>query len=253
MSITVQDICRYPIKGLNAEHLDSVRLDVGEGLPHDRRFALAQGSTKFDSASPTWLPKRNFLMLMRDEKLAQLRAHFEPDSGMLSIERGGKQVVRAKITEPMGKTLIGQFIASFMAGSTRGTPRIVEAPGHMFSDVRYKCVSIINRASAKDLERVVRDTVDPLRFRANIYIDGAAPWSEFEWIGKEITLGDARLKVAAPIDRCAATNVNPETAQRDRNIPLSLQRGFGHTDMGLYAEVVGAGDVTKGAAVTLQD
>ena len=253
MSITVQDICRYPIKGLNAEHLDRVTLAAGEGLPHDRRFAIAHGSTKFDASAPTWLPKSNFLMLMRDEKLAQLNAHFEPDSGMLSIERGGKQVVRAKITEPMGKTLIGQFIASFMAGATRGTPRLVEAPGHMFSDVRHKCVSIINIASVKDLERVVRDTVDPLRFRANIYVDGAAAWSEFEWIGKEITLGTARLKVSAPIDRCAATNVNPETAQRDRNIPLSLQRGFGHTDMGIYADVIDDGVVATGDALMLGD
>ncbi len=63
MTITVAQICRYPVKGLNAERLARVALSPGEGLPHDRRFALAHGSTVFD-------PKTHFLMLMRDEKLA---------------------------------------------------------------------------------------------------------------------------------------------------------------------------------------
>ncbi len=41
MTITVAEICRYPVKGLNAERLARVLLTPGEGLPHDRRFALA--------------------------------------------------------------------------------------------------------------------------------------------------------------------------------------------------------------------
>ena len=132
MTVTITDICRYPVKGLSAEHLDRVALEPGEGLPHDRRFALAHGATTFDPHDPQWLPKTNFLMLMRDEKLAQLSVRFEPDSGELSIERDGRRVVHAKATEALGRTVIGQFMASFMAGSTRGAPRLVEAPRAQF-------------------------------------------------------------------------------------------------------------------------
>ena len=246
MPIAVADICRYPVKGLNAEHLDGVELTPGEGLPHDRRFALAHGSTRVDPDAPEWQPKTNFLCLMRDEKLAQLRTSFDPDSGMLTINRAGKQVVRANAADPMGRMLIGQFFAGFMAGAARGAPRLVEAPGHMFSDTRAKVVSIINLASVGDLERVVRQPVEPLRFRANLYIDGAPAWSEFDWVGRDIAIGEARLRVTKRIDRCAATNVNPETAERDRNIPRALQHGFGHIDMGIYAEVVAGGTITKG-------
>jgi len=253
MAITVADICRYPVKGLSAESLEQVELAPGACLPHDRRFALAHGSTKFDPRSPQWLPKTNFLMLMRDEKLAQLRVHFEPESGRLSIERDGKQVVGANVTETLGRTVIGQFFASFMAGATRGAPRLVEAPEHSFSDVPDKVLSIVNLASVRDLERVTRQEVHPLRFRANIYLEGLPAWQEFTWTGHEIQLGGARLEVAKPIDRCAATTVNPETAARDLNVPLFLQRGFGHVDMGVYASVTAAGRVAKGDSVTPPD
>ena len=60
----------------------------------------------------------------------------------------------------------------------------------------------------------------------------------------------ADTEVVGPIDRCAATCVDPETARRDLNVPLFLQRGFGHVDMGVYASVCGAGAVAKGDPVT---
>lgn len=249
MGATVVDICRYPVKGLSAESLERIDLMPGDGLPHDRRFALAHGSTKFDARNPQWLPKSNFLMLMRDEKLAQLRAGFEPETGMLSIGRGGKQVVRAKVTEPLGRTLIGQFFASFMAEAARGTPRLVEASGHMFTDEAERCVSIINLASVRDLERVMRQPVHPLRFRANFYVEGLPAWAELGWTAQDISLGTSRLTVTKPIERCGATNVNPETAARDLNVPLTLQNGFGHMHMGIYAAVTGAGEISKGAAL----
>jgi uncharacterized protein YcbX len=140
-----------------------------------------------------------------------------------------------------------------MAGAARGAPHLVEAPGHMFSDTRDKVVSIINLASVHDLERVVRQPVEPLRFRANLYIEGAPAWSEFEWVGKDIAIGDARLTVTKRIDRCAATNVNPETAERDRNIPRALQRGFGHIDMGVYAKVVTGGTIATGDSLSVSN
>ena len=114
MTITVTDLYRYPVKGLSAEPLERCALTPGEGLPHDRRFALAHGSTEFDPQAPQWLPKTNFLMLMRDEKLARLRVVFQEASGQLTILRNGKQVVRAKAGDPVGRALIAQFFAGFM-------------------------------------------------------------------------------------------------------------------------------------------
>lgn len=253
MTITVAAIHRYPVKGLSAEALDRVELAPGDTLPHDRRYALAHGSTSFDPSAPQWQPKTAFLNLMKDEKLAQLRVRFDPAEEYLTIERGGRQVVRAKAGDHMGRMVIDQFFASFMAGSTRGTPRLLEAAGHSFTDTAAKYVSILNLASVRDLERVMRRPVDPLRFRANIHIEGAAAWSELHWTGRDIALGGARVKVEAPIDRCAATNVDPQSAVRDLNVPLTLQRGFGHVYMGIYATVTVAGSLALGDSVTAPD
>ena len=251
MAATITQIHRHPVKGLNAEPLARAALTPGEGLPHDRGFALAHGSTAFDTQAPEWRPKTSFLMLMRDEKLAQLRIAFDEQTGELAIHRAGKQVVRAKATEPLGRTLIEQFFAGFLGAAARGTPRLLEAPGHMFTDTPEKCLSLISLASITDLERVMRADVDPLRFRANIYFEGAPAWAEFDWIGKEIEIGPARLRVTARIDRCAATSVNPVTAARDMNVVKALQRGFGNIDMGVYAEVIGGGEIATGDRITL--
>jgi uncharacterized protein YcbX len=246
MALEITRICRYPVKGLNAESLPRTAVTAGQGLPDDRRFALAHGSGGFDVSAPTWMPKHNFLMLAKNERLARLHALYDSATGMLAIERDGKPVLRADIGAATGRTLVEQFFAAYMANETRGSPKLVEAPGHMFSDTARKVVSIIGMASIADIERVARAPVDPLRFRANVYFTGGRAWEEFNWIDREITVGSTRLKVLKRIDRCAATCVNPKTATRDMNIPRMLQEGFKHIDCGVYAEVLTDGAIAVG-------
>jgi uncharacterized protein len=253
MSINIAAIYRYPVKGLSPEPLQRVALKAGEGLPQDRRFALAHGSTRFDVDAPAWMPKTNFLMLARNERLARLKTSFDDATGVLTIQRDGKTVASGNLQELGGRTVIEQFFAAYMGSESRGAPKLVEAPGHMFSDVDRKVVSIIGLESVRDLERVVRAPIDPRRFRANVYIEGGRPWEEFDWIDRELRLGSVRLKVVKRIQRCAATNVDPESGQRDLNIPLSLQQGYQHADTGIYAEVLDGGTVAVGDALIPTD
>ena len=246
MAAAIVEIWRYPVKGLAGETLQEVKLSPGETLPHDRRYAIGHGSMEFDPSSPTWLPKTNFLMLMRDEKLAQLGLRFDEADNRLTIQRGGRAVVTARLGEPLGQALIAQFFAAFMGNTVRGAPKLCEAPGHSFSDVDQKVVSLVNVASVRDLERVLRQPVDIRRFRANLVIDGLPPWEEFQWLGQDLIVNGVRLKVTSRISRCAATNVNPESAERDLNIPKALQHGFGHTHMGVYLQVISGGQITIG-------
>ena len=81
----VEAIYRYPVKGLSPEALEEVALSTGRCLPHDRRFALAQGDAPFDPAAPSWLPKRHFGCLMVNARLALLRTGFDPRTGLLAI------------------------------------------------------------------------------------------------------------------------------------------------------------------------
>lgn len=248
MAITIADICRYPVKGLNAEHLERIALAPGQGLAHDRRFAIAHGGIRFDA--PPTTSGGHFVTLLRHEKLAQIRAEFEPETGILTIKRAGKQVARAKATDPVGRTLLGEFFAGFLGRDEVGMPRFIEATDSALADSHPSHISIVNLASVHDLERVVRRPVDPLRFRANIYVEGAEAWSELGWIGGRVAIGGARLRVVEPIGRCAATNVDPQTAERDMNIPRALQHGFGHANLGVYAEVLAGGEIARGDTVT---
>lgn len=240
---------RYPIKGLSPEPLQSVQLKSGETLPFDRAYAVENGQGRFDANAPRHLPKINFLMLMRDERLATLRSAFDDATETLTINRDGKQVARGQLTTPLGRQLIEQFLAAYMKAELRGAPKIVQAPGHSFSDMAAKCVHIVNLASVREIERIIGRPVDPLRFRANLYLDGMEPWSEFTWLDREISVGPTRLAVFARTQRCEATNVDPATGARDMAIPAHLMRAWGHQDFGIYAKVVTGGEIAVDAPV----
>lgn len=247
MSISVTKIYRHPVKSLTAEALETVNLTPGMAVPNDRRFALLLGSTPAAGATSEWMPKAKFLALMRNEKLAALETQFDDQTDVLTVLRGGKQVTRGKLTDNIGRVSIEEFFAAYMGDEAKGRPKLVEAASdHVLSDQASPVISILNLASVKDLERVTKKPVDPIRFRANIWLDGLEPWAEFKWLDREITIGGVKLDVTERIERCAATNVNPDSAERDLNIPKALQMGFGHVDMGIFAKVTEAGTINVG-------
>src|SRR5690242_6892775 len=127
-------IYRYPVKGLSAEPLERVTLARGECLPHDRRFAIALPTTRFDPEQPKWAPKTCFVMLMRDEALAHLRTSYAPHTGELAIADATGPKLRARITEPDGARQAADFVADFLGDSVERPLRLVEAPGHAFAD-----------------------------------------------------------------------------------------------------------------------
>jgi uncharacterized protein YcbX len=135
-----------------------------------------------------------------------------------------------------------------MPKELRGPPKVLSAPeGFRFTDSRRGYVSLINLASVRALEKVVGAPVDPLRFRGNIHIDDLAPWAELDLVGQVLTTASGvRLKVTKRIERCAATNVDPETGIRDLQIPKSLLETYGHIDCGIYAEVLSGGNIAVG-------
>lgn len=252
-TITIRHLYRYPVKGLSAQELDHVLLEAGETLPFDRAWAIENGPSRFDPDAPAHLAKIAFLMLMRDEKLATLQTEFEEATSVLSVFRGGKQVARGDLSTRTGRSIIEQFLAAYMKGSLRGPPRILAAPGHSFTDTATKYVHIVNLATIGELERAAGRPIDPLRFRPNIVIDGAPPWAEFSWLDKELRLGSGgvRLQVIKRTERCAATNVDPATGARDADIPALLQRQWGHSDFGVYAQVTERGRLAAGHAISL--
>lgn len=249
---TIEAIYRYPIKGLSAESLPGASLARGETVPGDRLYAIENGPSGFDPAAPTYLSKQHFLMLMRNERLAALRTVFDQQSHVLAIMRDGRDAAHGNLQTAEGRASIERYFAAFCADELRGPPRVLFARGHSFSDVSRKVVSIINLASVAALEEVVGAPLNPLRFRANLYVEGWPAWSELGFVGKVLAAGPAALlKVIKRIVRCAATNVDPQTGVRDQNLPQTLMRTYGHGDCGVYAEVMHGGEIARGERIDI--
>src|SRR5262245_47151976 len=90
----IHAIYRYPVKGLSPEPLECTELAVHETLPGDRLYAIENGPSGFDPAAPRHQPKQRYLMLMRNERLAQLRTRFDHANHTLAIEAQGREAVR---------------------------------------------------------------------------------------------------------------------------------------------------------------
>lgn len=245
----VHALYRYPVKGMSPEPLERVQLTAGECFPADRKYAIENGPGRFDPLAPRYLPKINFLMLMRNERLATLETRLDAETETLVIKRDGAEVARGQLSTPLGRKMIEQFLSSYFSRELRGPPRIVSAEGHSFSDVPLKCIHIVNLKSLRDLERTSGRSLDPLRFRANVYIDGPPAWAEFGWVGSRLDIAGVRLKVVDVTERCDATNVDPASATRDTDVPALLRRHFSHSDFGVYATVETSGEMTVGAQI----
>jgi uncharacterized protein YcbX len=248
----IASLYRYPVKGLSPESLPRVVLEAGQTFPADRRYAIENGPSGFDPTAPEWLPKSHFLMLMRNERLAGLQTHFEDRTNLLTIEEGGGGAARGDLETAEGRTAIEQFFTANFASDLKGPPKVLSGNGHSFSDVARKVVSIINLASVAAIEGLVGQPVHPLRFRANLYVSGWPAWHEFDLLDQTLAIGDVRLKVVKRIVRCAAVNVDPESAARDLDIPHTLMRRFGHGDCGVYAEIIAGGAIGVGDAIATE-
>jgi len=245
----IVSIHRYPVKSLAGETLASAALAPGRGLVNDRRYAFVPAQA---GAAPGWRPKSRCAALVRYATLAHLAARYDDAGGALTLMADGREIARgvperladrAQMEAAAGRVLaaeVGDGVALTAAGA-----------GKMMTDVDAPFVSLVNLASVAALGTALGQTLDPLRFRANFYFEGAPAWAERDWPGNTLALGDAQLRVENAIERCAATEVNPATAERDARVLKTLAERFGHLEMGVYAKVVGSGTVRPGAMLGL--
>ena len=129
--------------------------------------------------------------------------------------------------------MLDQFFSGFTPAGSRGNPKLVEAGDSTFADVPEPYVSNLSTASLNEIERVARRSIQIQSFRSTLVVDGAERWEERDWPGRTLRIGGTELQVEELIARCAATNVDPESAARDMSISPLLERGFGHTEFGV--------------------
>ena len=254
MSGRLAAIWRYPVKGLRGELLEQAHLAAGEGVPGDRRYALALNDGPFDPAAPAWFKKKAFAQQRENPRLILLETRFDEAASMVGLSKDGALLAAARLDDADGRAELDTFLNGYLAKDEdfRGL-RTVCAEGVMFTDNQTKYVSIINRASLRDLSARAGQDLEEIRFRANLMIDDLPAWSEREWIDREITIGGARFLVVDQVGRCINTHVNPGTALHDVNVLKTLHTEYGHTDCGVFAVVVGEGEVKVGDGIVVGD
>lgn len=241
MTPRLAEIRRHPVKSVGWEAVAASDLAPGAPMPMDRVWAVAHARSAFDFDRPFWAECGNFLRVTRSPRLAQVRAAW--DGGRLRLTHPDAALLDAA-PETDGDA-IAAWAGALADDSQPGPWRLARAPQAM-TDADAPWVSLASLASLRALGQRMGAALDPARFRANLWLDGLAPWEERGWIGREIALGPVRLRVTEAIVRCAATEANPETGRRDAPVVAALRAACGAPEFAVYAEVLTPGRVAVG-------
>ena len=249
MTWRLAEIYRHPVKSLGEEALDEVRLEPGRPLPWDRAWAVGHSGTRWQPERPEWAISGNFVNQTHVPRLAQIATSFDEATRRLTLSHPDRPELTVVPGTAEGDAVLTDWVAPLTEGSPRSGPfRICQAPGVAFTDFEDTHVSIGSVASRRALEELAGQPLEPIRFRMNLWLDGLAPWEDLDLVGREIEVGDTRLKVISRDARCNATAANPATGQRDVPVPALLRKTFGHMDFGVYAQVVAGGTARRGDA-----
>jgi uncharacterized protein YcbX len=230
-------ICRHPIKAHGREDIASVLLLAGACLPGDRRWAVAHEAAKL---TPGWNPCANF---HRGAKAPQLMAITAQLAGnAVTLRHPDRPDLTFQPDDAADLPVFLDWIGPLSPPDRAQPTRIVSADRGM-TDSPFASVSILTTASLDALSVQMETALSADRFRGNLWLDGATAFVEFDWIGRDITIGGAVLTVRERITRCRATMTNPATGQIDADTLAALQTTYGHQDFGVYAVVKQGGPI----------
>ncbi len=248
----VESIYRHPVKGLTPEQMPEVQLTAGAYFPGDRDYAIEVGPSGFDPQNPKHISKQRFTVLARFPSLARIRTRLDDATGSFHLGDASGFGIEATLSTEEGRASIERFLQAFLGEDAPGKLRVLESPrGYRFMDHPQGHVSVMNLASVSAVASAIGVEVDPLRFRANIYVEGMKAWAEDEWVASQaVSVGASKLNVFKPIVRCVATDVNLETGTRDIDMVGMLREHFGRDTLGTYFAVAGDGVVKVGDGVS---
>jgi uncharacterized protein YcbX len=244
----VAHLIRHPIKSAGYEPIEMAALTEGAAFPFDRVWAVAHAAARL--AEPlTWAPKLQFLRGWASAELMAVSCTSEPEARMLTLSHPRRQTASFRPDDPADAARLIDWLRTLWPENRPEPARVVSLPGQAFTDQDQPLVSINSVASLADLSARMGSDLSMHRFRGNIWVDGWEPWAELDLIGREITVGAARLRVEEPIGRCRATGANPVSGVQDADTMAALDTHFGHTDFGVFARVIGSGAVAIGDEV----
>jgi hypothetical protein len=247
----VSALFRHPIKSHGRESVESVTLTEGQTMPWDRAWAVTHEATQPSAKGGDWAACHNFMIGTRTPALAGLWAELEEATRTVTLRHQtlGEITFRPDAAEEEVRFL--DWIAPLCPANRSQPTGIVSAHARGMTDSKFPSISLMTEASHQAVAASLGGALEKERWRGNVWIEGAAPWAEFDWVGYELHLGEARLRVEEPIERCAHTQANPYSGERDADTLGALKGHFGHQDFGVYARVIAGGRVALGDRVAL--
>lgn len=239
-------ICRHPIKSIGFEELADASLTEGRVLPFDREWAVLHEAAKVGTLTG-WVHKMNFLRGVAGPELMAIRARLDEGTRRLTLSHP----VAGEITlfpDTEGDRLLG-WVRPLWPADKPAPVRLDHVAGQAMTDVPEPYVAVLNTASNADLARRMGQDLSPHRWRGNLWLEGMAPWAEWDLIGRTLRVGGAELRIERRITRCKATTVNPDTGAEDADTLGALHAAFGHQDFGTYAMVTKSGPIALGDRV----
>ena len=249
--LVVRTLSTTAVKGLALHHPDSVDL-TEYGAAGDRKFFLIDASRKLQSAT-------------HNAGLFGLSATWDEESRRLEVTRDADVLIsgivepaRTVETEMFGLRTITTDVVADPAWSdffSDAVGRRVELRQARDSAVDVRPVTLLGTTSVAELARQSGlAAVDAQRFRMLIEFTGGEPHVEDSWDGQLIQVGDAVLRAAGRVKRCAATTRNPESGSVDLQTLKLITAYRGRLDsalgpgamFGVYGDVVEPGSVSVG-------
>ncbi|MGY1855754.1 MOSC domain-containing protein [Modestobacter sp. SYSU DS0290] len=261
MSSSVTDLHHYPIRGLSPQRLESVQVSPSTGFPLDRSWALAKRHGDYRTAPDQPLPARHFYGLTTDPRLAGVRTWLDPVTEWLEVRVRDHVVLACSLADADGIAQAEALFARVLDLDPDDAPLLVRRANDRYTYSYTASVSpaltwachVVNAASLRELSERAGAPLDLERFRPNLTVDLGEPWVERSWLGRRFRVGDVEFLAQQACVRCAATEVSPDTAERDVPVPRLLSMHYGHVEFGFYATIETSGTLAPGMPVELLD
>ena len=244
----VAQLVRHPIKSAGFEPVAEAALTEGAAFPFDRVWAVAHAAARL-SNPPNWASKLQFLRGWGSADLMAVSCTSDPALGKVTLSHPRRPTATFCPDDVADAARLIDWLRPLWPETRPEPARVIRVPGHAMTDQDQPLISINSVSSLADLSARMGQNLSPHRFRGNIWVDGWRPWAELGLIGQEISIGEARLRIEDLIGRCRATGANPDTGVQDADTMGALEAGYGHTDFGVFARVVGSGRIAVGDEV----
>lgn len=242
MSQRLAQIYRHPIKGHGREALASVALSAGACLPWDRHWAVAHDAARL---VPGWNKCANFARGAKAPALMAVTSRLDEATRTVTLHHPDRGEITFRPDDPADTERFFDWVTP-LNPPDRAQPAQIVTAGRGMTDSPFPSVSILSLSALADLSARMGQDLSVHRWRGNLWLDGAAPFAEFGWIGKHLTIGGATLRIEERITRCTATALDPETGRPAADTLSGLQAAYGHQDFGVYGLVVEGGRIAAG-------